>query len=85
MANDSVAGKTLTLKDGRTLGYAEYGEPTGTPIVGFHGMPGSRLVLMSIEKAALASGARLIAPDRPGYGISQADNMAPCWVTSMTL
>ncbi len=63
----------MTLKDGRTLGYAEYGEPTGTPVIGFHGTPGSRLVLKSVEKAALATGARLIAPDRPGYGISQPD------------
>ncbi len=73
MTNDSATGKTLALKDGRTLGYAEFGDPTGTPVIGFHGMPGSRLVMKSAEKAALASGAHLIAPDRPGYGISQAN------------
>lgn len=63
----------MTLKDGRTLGYAEYGESTGTPVIGFHGMPGSRLVMKSVEKAALAARARIIAPDRPGYGLSQPD------------
>jgi len=73
MANTSANGKTLTLKDGRTLGYAEYGVPTGTPIIGFHGMPGSRFVMESVDKAALTCGARLIAPDRPGYGLSQAN------------
>ncbi len=33
---------TLTLSDGRTLGYAEYGDHTGTPVFMFHGNPGSR-------------------------------------------
>lgn len=62
---------TFTLKDGRTMGYAEYGDPSGTPVIAFHGMPGSRLVMKSVEPAALAAGARIIAPDRPGYGLSQ--------------
>jgi pimeloyl-ACP methyl ester carboxylesterase len=65
--------KALTLKDGRTLGYAEFGDPAGLPIVGFHGMPGSRLMMKTLNKAALINGVRLIAPDRPGYGISQAN------------
>jgi len=71
MAGDSATNKTLTLKDGRTLGYAEYGEPAGTPVIGFHGTPGSRFEMKSVEKAAIAAGARVVAPDRPGYGISQ--------------
>ena len=33
----------LRLDDGRALGYAEYGQPDGAPIVYLHGMPGSRL------------------------------------------
>jgi pimeloyl-ACP methyl ester carboxylesterase len=72
MSNDLTTSKTTRLKDGRTLGYAEYGDPLGIPVIGFHGMPGSRLVMKSVDKAALAAGARLIAPDRPGYGISQS-------------
>jgi hypothetical protein len=54
--------------NGQTLGYAEYGEPDGLPVIGFHGMPGSRLVMKSIEKAALAANVCLITPDRPGCG-----------------
>lgn len=73
MVSHSTDSRILTLKDGRTLGYAEYGESTGTPVIGFHGMPGSRLVMKSVEKAALAARARIIAPDRPGYGLSQPD------------
>ncbi len=71
MVSHSTDYRTLTLKDGRTLAYAEYGESTGTPIIGFHGMPGSRIVMKSVDKAALATHARLVAPDRPGYGFSQ--------------
>src|SRR5512147_1031413 len=73
MADNSATNKTLTLKDGRTLGYAEFGEPTGTPVIGFHGMPGSRLMMQTLEKAAQINSVRLIAPDRPGYGLSQAN------------
>jgi pimeloyl-ACP methyl ester carboxylesterase len=66
-----VDHQTLTLKDKRVLSYAEYGVPTGLPLIGFHGMPGSRYVLKSAEEAACAAGVRLIAPERPGYGFSQ--------------
>ncbi len=38
-----ASDKAIVLKDGRTLGYAEYGDLTGTPIILFHGTPGSRL------------------------------------------
>ena len=35
--------QTITLKNGRTLGYAEYGDPEGKPVFHFHGSSGSRL------------------------------------------
>lgn len=71
MVDDSADTKTVTLKDGRTLACVEYGAATGTPVIGFHGMPGSRLMMKAVEKAAFAAQARIIAPDRPGYGFSQ--------------
>lgn len=61
----------LALKDNRILSYAEYGAPVGLPLIGFHGMPGSRYVLKSADEAARTAGVRLIAPERPGYGFSQ--------------
>ncbi len=70
MTGVSADSKTLTLSDGRILSYAEYGSPAGIPIIGFHGMPGSRHVMKALEPAALTVGARLIAPERPGYGLS---------------
>ena len=66
--------RTLTLKDNRVLSYAEYGDPTGCPVIGFHGMPGSRYVLKSADEAARGAEVRLISPERPGYGCSQPDS-----------
>ena len=60
----------LRLKDGRVLGYAEYGDPTGRPAFLFHGMPGSRLEGAVEHEAAARRGVRMIWPDRPGYGLS---------------
>jgi pimeloyl-ACP methyl ester carboxylesterase len=66
-----MEGDTITLKDGRSLGFGEYGEPDGTPLMLFHGTPGSRLI-PSLEKAAWieAFGLRVITPERPGFGLS---------------
>ena len=52
------------------LGFAEYGDPAGTPLFVFHGTPGSRLMAAVADAAAQARRVRLIAPDRPGYGLS---------------
>lgn len=59
-----------TLSDGRELGWLELGVPDGWPIFGFHGTPGSRLQMCVDEVAVRRAGVRLIAPDRPGYGLS---------------
>ena len=61
---------TLTLPDGRRLGYAEYGRAQGFPIVYLHGVPGSRLSGLLAGVLAAPRGARVIAIDRPGYGLS---------------
>jgi pimeloyl-ACP methyl ester carboxylesterase len=60
----------LMLSDGRRLGYAQYGQPGGEPIVYFHGHPGSRLEARFGHEAAVAAGFRVIALDRPGCGLS---------------
>jgi pimeloyl-ACP methyl ester carboxylesterase len=62
--------KTITLADGRTLSYAEYGDPEGEPVVLIHGIPGSRLFWGVLPGSPFRSDLRLIAPDRPGYGFS---------------
>jgi pimeloyl-ACP methyl ester carboxylesterase len=61
---------TLELPDGRSLGYAEYGRTDGSPILYFHGIPGSRLSGLLAGVLASPRGGRVIAIDRPGYGLS---------------
>ncbi|HUV43382.1 MAG TPA: alpha/beta hydrolase [Dehalococcoidales bacterium] len=64
--------QTIKLKDGRTLGYAEYGAPEGKPVFYFHGFPGSRLdwPLSDADDSAAELNARIVAVDRPGMGLS---------------
>ena len=60
---------TLRLRDGRRLGYAEYGAPGGRPILVFR-QPWRAAQARVAHAAALARGIRIIAPDRPGQGLS---------------
>ena len=71
----------MTLGDGRELGWVEFGAPDGWPVLGFHGTPGSRRQLCLDETHAVAAGVRLVAPDRPGYGLStyQPDRRLVSW------
>jgi pimeloyl-ACP methyl ester carboxylesterase len=69
-AVDAVEDGTLVLGDGRRLGYAQYGRPDGEPLFYFHGHPGSRLEARLAHSAAATAGLRVIALDRPGYGLS---------------
>jgi pimeloyl-ACP methyl ester carboxylesterase len=67
---DQTAEQRVTLMDGRTLGFAEYGDPNGEPVLEFHGWPSSRLEASYYDDAGKKVGARVIGIDRPGFGIS---------------
>lgn len=60
------------LADGRRLAYREFGDPNGHPLIALHGTPGSRLKFEVAEPAARARRLRVIAPDRWGYGATDA-------------
>jgi pimeloyl-ACP methyl ester carboxylesterase len=62
--------QSLRLADGKRIGYAEYGDVQGAPVLAIHGTPGSRFMFALTDKAARARGLRIIAPERPGYGLS---------------
>lgn len=64
--------QSLVLPDGRTLGYAAWGEPAGSPVLLVGTSPGSRLFCPDLP-ATLAAGVRLVTVDRPGYGRSDPD------------
>lgn len=56
----------LRLQDGRTLAWAEYGDPQGVPIFYFHGGGASLIEAGCFDRDARDGGIRLIAPSRPG-------------------
>jgi pimeloyl-ACP methyl ester carboxylesterase len=64
--------KQIRLKDGRMLGYSEYGSVDGNPVFFFHAHPGSRREWPAFDTgdAAAELNARVIAVDRPGHGLS---------------
>ena len=62
--------QTLTLKDGRALGFAECGDPQGTPVFYFHASGSSRLERPADESILVDLGVRFITTDRPGHGLS---------------
>ena len=70
MIEGNQHSRTLQLKDGRKLGYAEFGTPSGEPVFMFHGFPGSRLDAAMGESVGASQDVRLIAIDRPGFGLS---------------
>jgi pimeloyl-ACP methyl ester carboxylesterase len=61
---------TLTLADGRTVGYADYGIRGQLPIVHCHGGPSNRQEPLLVPEEARRAGLRFIGIDRPGYGRS---------------
>jgi pimeloyl-ACP methyl ester carboxylesterase len=71
VASASMNDHVITLSSGRRLGYAEYGDPNGVPMLYFHGWPSSRLQGELVDKIGRARGIRVIAPDRPGIGLSE--------------
>ncbi|MDH5423269.1 MAG: alpha/beta fold hydrolase, partial [Acidimicrobiia bacterium] len=60
----------MSLADGRTLAWAEYGVPEGRSVLLFHGGNDSRFAGRLLADAATQANIRLICPDRPGYGAS---------------
>ena len=61
---------TVTLSDGRKLGYAQYGSQTGRPVILLRGLGGSRFEAASLHEAGQELDARIIGVDRPGMGWS---------------
>jgi pimeloyl-ACP methyl ester carboxylesterase len=65
-----IQPRQITLRDRRRLGYSEWGDPAGKPVIVAHGIPSSRLFRHPDESIALGLGVRLITVDRPGIGSS---------------
>jgi pimeloyl-ACP methyl ester carboxylesterase len=63
----------VTLRDGRRIGFAEFGPAEGRVVLWFHGTPGARRqVPPAVRDAAIERGVRVLALERPGVGASTA-------------
>ncbi len=60
----------VRLRDGRSLGFAQYGCADGVVVVNAHGGLVGRLDVSAARPVADQVGIRLISPDRPGIGLS---------------
>ena len=69
-SENSRLHQQIKLRDGRQLGFAEHGSPTGRPVFYCHGWPSSRLESSAVIPVCTEMGLRVIAPDRPGCGLS---------------
>jgi pimeloyl-ACP methyl ester carboxylesterase len=61
---------SITLADGRTLGFDDVGDGDGVPVLYVHGSPDSRRARHPDDGIAERLGIRLVAVDRPGAGLS---------------
>ena len=70
MIEKALLNQTIKLKDGRNLGYAEFGNVNGKSIFYFHGHGTSRLEPKMYDLENVKDNFRLIGVDRPGFGLS---------------
>jgi pimeloyl-ACP methyl ester carboxylesterase len=75
----------FTLRDGRTLGYREYGDRNGAPVLFFPDIGQSSLARHPNAERTAEAGVRLIAVDRPGIGASSRarDHRLLAWSDDM--
>jgi pimeloyl-ACP methyl ester carboxylesterase len=65
-----MSAEFLELQGGGKLAWEESGDPSGKPVIFFHGWPASRLQGAGFSVEARELGVRIISPDRPGIGLS---------------
>lgn len=67
---DELSSETFVLSDGREIGIAYFGAQSGPAVFYLHGFPGCRLSGVFFDGPGKKLGARIIAVERPGIGIS---------------
>jgi pimeloyl-ACP methyl ester carboxylesterase len=63
-----LSDQVTQARDGRSLAFAEWGDPKGFPVFSLGGTPNSRFARHHDENVYVKAGARVITYDRPGYG-----------------
>ena len=62
--------RSIDVGDERALGYREFGDPNGQPVVNCHGGLVCGLDVAPFHEGARELGVRIISPDRPGIALS---------------
>ncbi len=70
MQGNDRTSRQLRLRDGRRLGYAEYGDLDGFPVFFFAGLNNARFIRHPDDSIITDLHIRLITMDRPGIGLS---------------
>lgn len=65
-----ATARQAQLQDGRRLGFAQFGDADGAPVIVFHDLWGNRNIRHPDDSILARLGVRLIGVDRPGYGMS---------------
>jgi pimeloyl-ACP methyl ester carboxylesterase len=76
----------LRLANGRRIGYAEFGVPSGAVVLWFHGTLGARRQFPLLgRRAAERLGLRVVVVERPGSGLSDSHRYAAVvdWAADM--
>ena len=68
--HSAAVDRTLRGRDGRQIGFATFGDPEGLPVFYFHGLVSSRLEAALAHAAGLRRNVRIVALDRPGFGLT---------------
>lgn len=68
--SNDVIERQIRLDDGRRMGYAEYGDPAGRPVVFCHSVYGCRYEIPPGHYMLRDHNLRFVIPDRPGVGLS---------------
>jgi pimeloyl-ACP methyl ester carboxylesterase len=63
-----LSDQVTQARDGRSLAFAEWGDPNGFPVFSLGGTPNSRFARHHDENDYVKAVARVITYDRPGYG-----------------
>ena len=62
----------ILTADGRLLAYRTFGDPQGRPVLFIHNMMGGPIWPRKMMQHAKAEGWRIVAPSRPGFGLSDS-------------
>lgn len=69
--DDDVHDRSMTLPDGRTMAWTEWGPFDGVPLLRFPGTPGSRWSGVRADRTMWRErGLRIVTTERPGFGSS---------------